>query len=540
MPMDFRGAGAQVRSLIAQKKPQQASTSTLTDDPLRDNIVEDASHESPRFQATMNRKPTIEFEVENEDGTKEQRSYDWTTFPDMIRDVARANFSFDEPEARSRDAMRPSHRLNREIMAEYLLNEPFSESRPYTRNNELESLYGAMAAANDLEESARTRLAEHIARSEEMGEQEQAIGDADELMDKLREQAKAQLDEAGKVDPNLVDQMRGTAKQRQQARQKLGQLVQQQNASSLVADAQAAAQSAAQAGADAAESIVSLPGTEPGTPHNLTPDKQIALAEKWSENETMKEIARMLGRMYRDMRFDRETRAKNVPIEPVGVTTGRDMERLLPHEAARGFSDNPMIKATFLSDWSAHALLQYDMQGKLPAGKGPIIEVHDGSGSMGGEPFIWATSVALCLLKLALAEKRPFAGIEFGSSGQLKSWYFPKGRPADPDAVFDFASHFFGGGTSTVTGMTEALRIVSDEPDFSTADVILVGDGQDYFREADQAVRDALRGKDVRIHCISIQCPNNAYMEQMGEYVIDVIDLAGSNNATSRLAQNIT
>jgi uncharacterized protein with von Willebrand factor type A (vWA) domain len=397
-----------------------------------------------------------------------------------------------------------------------------------------------MAMRKSLEESAQTRLAEHVARADEAEQVEQEMRDAQDMMDNLRDRARAEIDHAGQVTDQTKREIKGVAKRRQTASELLAELDHAHRTSSVVADASAAARDAAQAGAEAVEALHSIPGIGGGESHNLTPDQQIALAEKWSENRDLKKIAAMLGRLYRDMRFKREARTKNVPIEPVGITTGRDFSRMLPHELARAFSDNRLIKTTFMRDFADNAVLQYDMSGKMPAGRGPIICVTDGSGSMGGEPFVWASSLALCLLTIAQREKREFAGIEFGSENQCKEWFFPKGVPADPNVVLDYASHFFGGGTSTRTGMTAALRIMRDVPAFKTADIILIGDGQDYFREADQTIKHALNELGVRIHGISILCPNNAYLGQMCEYVVDVQDLAGSNDASTKLAQNIT
>jgi uncharacterized protein with von Willebrand factor type A (vWA) domain len=200
----------------------------------------------------------------------------------------------------------------------------------------------------------------------------------------------------------------------------------------------------------------------------------------------------------------------------------------------------PELRPLWMKDFAERSLLEYEMSGKTPAGKGPIIEVHDGSGSMSGEKFIWASSLALTLLTCAHREKRDFAGIEFGSGGQVKSWIFGGRDELDPNEIVDFASHFYAGGTSTVGGLQEALRVMTDHPQFKTADVILVGDGQDYFREADQKVCDELRKLGVRIHGITILTGENPYFEQACDWYVDVTDLAGANEATNRLAENIT
>ncbi len=541
MAMDFRNAAGRVRARVAMKRPAELSKSALTPDALRDNIIAEEQAHSARFKGATRNIPRIEWEHENEDGTKSQKAYDWDTWPEMLRDVARASFGYDEPEILPPHAVRASARLNREILAETLISEGFQASRPYTRGNPLESLFNSLAQSKDLQESARTRLAEHIARSQQMGEQEQEIMDADTMMDQLRQQARDEIDNAGQVDDQTKRDIKGQVKRRQAAREQLEQLMHELGQSTMVADAAAAAQSAASAGEEAVQALRSLPGMGDGQAQNLTPDQQIALAEKWSENHNLKAIARMLGRMYRDMRFKRETRVKNVPIEPVGITTGNDLQRLLPTEQARALQKDAFSQFTFIRDFFGENLLEWEMSGNMPAGKGPIVCATDGSGSMGGEPFIWASSLALCLLTMAHREKRDFAGVEFGGSVlECKSWFFPKGVPIDANTVLDYASHFYGGGTSTVVGMTEACRIIEQVPEFSTADVVLIGDGQDYFREADQAIKARLEALGVRIHGISIRCPNNKYMEQMCSTVVDVIDLAGSNAATDAVAANIT
>lgn len=540
MAMDFTGARARVRRMIAAKKPQDLTKSSLTDNPLRDNIIREEAAHSKRFNAASRNAPQIDYEVEQPDGTKKQETTSWSTFPEMLRDVARASFDYDEPEVRPAHEVRPSHQLNREIMSELAISQGFMESRPYTKGNSMESLFNALAQSADLKDSAKTRLASHIQRSEEMRGAEQEIQDAETMMEQLRKIAREDLASKGAVGDQTRRDLKGQVKARQAARELLQSLLQQQAASSMVVDAIAAANSAAQAGASAVEAINSLPGIGGGQAHNLTADQQIELAEKWSSNHNLRAIAKMLGRMYKDMRFSRETRTKNVAIEPVGVTVGDHLERMLPLEAARAVAGDPMSRFTFVRDWSAGQLFEYEMQGEMPAGKGPIVCVTDGSGSMSGEAFVWASSLALCLLTMAQREHRDFAGVEFGSAGQLKSWIFPKGVSPDADKVIDYASHFFAGGTSTVTGMAEAARIVAQVPEFKTADVILIGDGHDSYGDADEGIRLTLTDMGVRIHGISILHTPNAYLGRMCEYVEDVVDLAGPNAATSRVATNIT
>lgn len=538
MPMDFKGAANRVRSLIAAKKPQDLSRSALTPDALRDNIIAEEGSRSERFRAASQKQPVIDWEREDENGVKSQEQYPWTQFGECLRDVARAQFSYDEPQVLRREQVRPSAQLNREVVQGFLASDESQEAYPYTRGNPTESLFASLAASKSLEASARERLAEHIARSNEMEQAEDDQASAEEMLERLRERARQQKQDSGQIDPNVAPQVRDQVARREAAKAALAQLQQQQQTSSMVRAARAAGKAAAHEANEAAQVIHSLPGMDPGQARNLSPEQQIALAEKWSENGNMRHIARMVGRLVRDMRFKRQARTKNVPVEPVDITTGRHLDRMLPHELARAYM--PELRPLWMKDYSEHALLEWEMSGTEPAGKGPIVCVHDGSGSMSGEKFVWATSLGLALLTIAQREKRDYAGVEFGSRTELKSWIFPSGAQPDPDEVVDYAGHFFGGGTDIGIGLAEALRIITDVPQFKTADVVLLTDGIAHYGARDKAAVDALVKLGVRIHGIAIEAPHNAYLDQACEWWCNVEDLAGTNEATDQLAEQIT
>jgi uncharacterized protein with von Willebrand factor type A (vWA) domain len=107
--------------------------------------------------------------------------------------------------------------------------------------------------------------------------------------------------------------------------------------------------------------------------------------------------------------------------------------------------------------------------------------------------------------------------------------------------VLEMASHFYhGGGTSTWQGLHAAKEIILAGGDFKTADIVLCTDGQCPFGEKDRLLVNELRAMGVRIHGISILAPNNAYLAQACEWQCDVTDLAGSNDASDRLAVELT
>jgi uncharacterized protein with von Willebrand factor type A (vWA) domain len=286
-------------------------------------------------------------------------------------------------------------------------------------------------------------------------------------------------------------------------------------------------------------------GDEMGESKNLSPDQQIELAERWASNKRLRELAKHVGRMIRDMRFKRQARTRNVPIEPVDITTGRDIGLMLPHELARAYI--PELRPIWLKDYSERSLLQWQMQGKLPAGKGAVVLVVDSSGSMdmalgdtGVTKWVWASALEMALLTIAHREKRPFAAVEFGTRGEIKTWIFPKDEPVDPERVLDMASHFFGGGTSNSAGLREALDIITGGGQFKTADCVLVGDGIERWKDEDKQIRREFEDKNVRVHGISIETGTNHYFDQMCDWHVDIADMATADEATTRLAQSIT
>jgi uncharacterized protein with von Willebrand factor type A (vWA) domain len=268
----------------------------------------------------------------------------------------------------------------------------------------------------------------------------------------------------------------------------------------------------------------------------LNPERRIKLAEKWSENKRLRRTLEMAGRLMRDMRFKRQAKTKHVNVEPVGITNGRDIGRMVPHELARAYIG--ALRPLWIKDYSERALLEYQMSGKERVGKGALIVVKDGSGSMDMDDRIeWASAVQLACLSIAVREKRAFAGVEFGGQNQALSWTFPKGKPADPEQVLEMASHFYrSSGTSITDGLIRAKQILDSGEPYTTADIILLTDGQCAFAEKDRQIVNELRAKGVRIHGISILAPDqHRYLDarlRLATWTSQ--DLAGGNEATDQ------
>lgn len=200
------------------------------------------------------------------------------------------------------------------------------------------------------------------------------------------------------------------------------------------------------------------------------------LAYLASHDQRLQHIARLAGRLRRLAAAAQRMRAHHTPDELVGVEVGADLTRILPQEMALLGSGNAALETLWFAKFLERGLLQYEMSGKQPVGKGPVIVCVDESGSMGGAASEWAAGVALALLGICAKQRRMFRWVHFGSSYELDHEDYPDGRGA-PTQVMESALHFFGGGTDFDHPLTTALEAIETSA-LAKADVIFVTDGQ--------------------------------------------------------------
>ena len=240
------------------------------------------------------------------------------------------------------------------------------------------------------------------------------------------------------------------------------------------------------------------------------------------------------------MRFERARRVVGGQDEIVDLKLGDELRRILPSEL--GVLADPETEDDFYMRYLSGELMVYDTVGEEHAGRGPVVLVGDESGSMGGQRNVWAKAIACCLLNICRREKRDFAYVGFGSSGEVTTHLFEAKRELDAQAIVDMASHFFGGGTVPLQGVASAKKIMDTATVFKKADIVMVGDGQASFGPEDKMLRDQLDARGVRFHGIGIGGTHQYLGEYCGENVVSVHDfeLEDPSEATAQLATHIT
>jgi uncharacterized protein with von Willebrand factor type A (vWA) domain len=273
-------------------------------------------------------------------------------------------------------------------------------------------------------------------------------------------------------------------------------------------------------------------GTENGAGgrNSLSTKEKLVIAQQVGHSPKLQQIAAVCGRFTRIALQQQKTRVKHPPDEITSITTGSEIERLLPSEIA--LLADPDLEDLFFLRFAEHGLMQYDMVGHEPQGQGPIIIAIDESGSMttdygGMTGEIWSKAVMLALLSIARLQKRDLAVIHFSGPNDLRVDLFPKGA-ATPAEVIACASFFFNGGTVFEPWMGKALELVDDSK-FEKADVICVSDGiSDVSPEAqaEWARRRAERG--MRAYGVLIGAnQGEALLEEISDAVFRLDDLRG-------------
>jgi len=215
-----------------------------------------------------------------------------------------------------------------------------------------------------------------------------------------------------------------------------------------------------------------------GGRNSLSTKEKLIIAQQVGRSPKLQQIAAVCGRFTRIALQQQKTRVKHPPDEITSITTGNEIERLLPSEIA--LLADADLEDLFYLRFTERGLTQYDLIGHEPEGQGPIIIAIDESGSMatnygGLTGEVWSKAVTLALLSIARLQKRDLAVIHFSGPDDLRLDLFPKGE-ATPAEVIACASFFFNGGTVFEPWMKKALELV-DKSRFEKADVICVSDG---------------------------------------------------------------
>jgi hypothetical protein len=212
--------------------------------------------------------------------------------------------------------------------------------------------------------------------------------------------------------------------------------------------------------------------------------------------EEIKKIVKLAGKMRREVDgWQPPLPTDAIPENVTGVTSGDELERLTPDEAASmGMDPEALVRV-------AEGFAQeYRMQGNRPSGAGPFVLLEDESGSMHRHRRVWAKAVGSTLIRIAHQEGRDVRVVHFSTATTLRD--VPKN---DPAALVGYLTSFLNGGTAIGKGLEVATReAVKKSTDATRADIVILTDGGDGDSARIKRSLDICDTANVKVWCCGI------------------------------------
>lgn len=466
----------------------------------------------------------------------------YDAWENLTRDIFYSYHHAREPDVLEPQQVDPAVSHHSKIVHKMMAEDDHAQSRNLTRDKPTPAAIATMAATRALREALEDELIEQARQSEQFEQEREHAEDAIEQLESMRQEARQHAQQGQPIPRELVEQIKQGVQTKRAAVQQAVTTAQQQIPFSQAAAE--AVQRAVQQGKDAAEAAGNIPsfgaGFGEGEPRYESPEQALTIADMWANNETLRAVSELYGRLDQDMRFKRAKRVVGGADEIVDLKFGDDIRRILPSELL-GLADED-YEDDFLARLVAGEILVYDTVGEEHAGRGPIVLVVDESGSMSGERNVWAKAMAMCLLNISRREKRDFAYVGFSSGSQVHTSLFKAKEALDAQAIVDCAAHFFGGGTTPILGMSACDHIMLSADEFKKADAVFVSDGDARWGDEDKRLRDSMAARGVRFHGIGIGGQRFDYLHELTDDVVSIHDfeLENPSEATAHLATHIT
>lgn len=512
-------------SLFRQaKKTTKLDAQTVTRDVMDDHVFDETVERAQLFRKAVENRPLI-----GDPNAEDSQEY-VPHWDDLVHDLFVSYHTADEPSVLPQEAVKQSREANRRVMQQILGTDDHAQTRSMTKHDAISSAFAAMSVrdkAIDFLQGAGEELAEQANEARKLEDKiEAAEHNLEQMRQEIAEQDTPATDEQKQA-------MTEQAKRKRNRSQELAKLSAEMQDAPHTMEQAKVLNDAAKEGKEAAQIMQSLPGMGRGSKEKMAPDDALRLAQMFRDNPILAEVAKLLGRMLRDMRFKRARRITGGTEEVSDVTIGNDLPLLLPQElmAIR----HPVLKRDFYRRYHEKTLLQYELRGTEEVGFGPLVIVKDSSGSMNGPKHIWAVAVTLAMIAIANREKRDAYVIDYQTTvtGRFE---FPHKAAIEPQKIIDMASLRAGGGTDTDVALREADEYVTAAPKFNRADIIIISDGNDSYSQSSEKLHDRFDEMGIRVHGVQIGSSVRSYLAKMCTHTVSAYDLTGANDATDLLA----
>lgn len=194
------------------------------------------------------------------------------------------------------------------------------------------------------------------------------------------------------------------------------------------------------------------------------------LIARIGQQDKLRKILKQAGRMKLILEAAKSAKPTEAP-PPVDLTYGADLSYVVGAELASMV--DPDLEDIFWGRYLDRGLLQYEHKDRERTGKGPMVFCIDLSGSMSGDPEVYAFALMMAMGRMALKQGRKLVMIPFATSAALPQYI------TDAESLIRAISRSYriGGGTIFETPLDAACSTIKTEKDYKKADIMFITDG---------------------------------------------------------------
>lgn len=177
---------------------------------------------------------------------------------------------------------------------------------------------------------------------------------------------------------------------------------------------------------EASDALGGDAGGAGGPSHNkIDPKTAAKMFKRVRNSKTLKRIAEKAGRFRRMAAAKQKMKVSHGYDDTIGITTGADVSQILSQELMR--LDDPDLGMEASLRFIERQMMQRQLRGVEPAGKGPIVVIVDESGSMMGDKIENAKALALAMAWIARKQRRWCALLNFSDGNACTGVLLPPG-----------------------------------------------------------------------------------------------------------------
>ena len=449
-----------------------------------------------------------------------------TTFDKLLEDFYYSVYKY-LPKLQDEQKVQYEYLGNREFINICHKLPEFQKLRTFTKLDPSKSAFATIFLGNKiLQEMSKEfkKLNEQIKETQQYNQQLQKINRQLQGLSQAIKKSKSQgqkqklkniqnnLKTQGQQLKNKIRQSINKMKQMQQNQQKKIQKVLQKNMNKAIDQQQQLNQ------------LLSW-GSAPGQLQKINISQKFDLLLKIINNSKLQKIAKLLGKLkflaaskYRDS-------TKMSKSEIHNIEQGNNISRIIPSELLR--LTNPKLKLLFYKDFIEKQLLQYSLKGKEKIGRGNIICCIDVSGSMQGDPEVWAKATALALLEIAYRQKRDLIIMIFDTKIELEI-RITKDDPEKLEKFIKIAETATWGGTSFRPPLERSIVELVKQEGKKKSDIVFITDGichisEEFYKKFNEFKKE----QKVKVISVLIQQSDDSELQKFSDriYKISYSDL---------------